>query len=55
MGNTRAALAVLRGLGLLDGQRADIPTDDPQALRAEADLAAREKESKRRLRELSVF
>ncbi len=54
-GDTRAALAVLRGLGLLDGQRVDIPADDPKAMQAEADLRAREDESERRLRELCVF
>jgi hypothetical protein len=54
-GDTRTALAVLRGLGLLDGQRANISGDDPHALRAEADLAVIEAEKRRRFRELSVF
>ena len=51
-GDTRVALAVLKGLGLLDGQRTEIGKDDPDTLRDEADLTAREAASEQQLREM---
>ena len=51
-GNVRAALAVLKGLGLLDGRPLEVGGEDPERLRAEAELSAREREEDHSWREL---
>ena len=51
-GDVRAALAVLKGLGLLDAHPVEVGGEDPGTLRAEAELSAREQEKNRSWREL---
>ncbi len=51
-GDARVALAVLKGLGLLSGQRVEIGDEDPEILRAEAELAERRAANKRALDEI---
>jgi len=54
-GDVRASLALLKGLGILAGQRAPIGSGDANVLREEAELAAQEDENHRRLRSLLPF
>jgi len=49
-GDVRTAVSLLRGLGVLDGQRTRIGPEDADVLREEEELSAREEESSRRLR-----
>jgi hypothetical protein len=51
-GDTRAALAVLRGLGLLPSEPIEIGTDDPVVLQQEAEIAECEAANRRALRSL---
>ena len=51
-GNLRASLQVLRGVGLLTGERHKIGSDDPNVLREEAAIQERAEASDRGLRDL---
>lgn len=51
-GDVRAALAVLKGLGLLDGRPRGVGGEDPETLQAEAELSSREQEKDRSWRQL---
>ena len=53
-GDARVALAVLKGVGLLGGARAEIGAPDPGDLEAERRIATAEADSKRALRELTA-
>ena len=54
-GDAKIAIALLKGLGLLDGKAIGIGIDKPAVLREETSLAEREAESDRRLRHLTAF
>lgn len=54
-GDAKAGLAILRGLGLLSGQRADIGEEDPAVLKAESELAERRAANKRALDEMCLL
>ena len=51
-GDARAGLSLLKGLGLLSGERVDIGEEDPVTLLAEAELAERRAANKRALDEI---
>ena len=51
-GDLRASLAVLRGLGSLAGKGPVCGTDDPQVLREESEIAKKESQFHRSLRNL---
>jgi hypothetical protein len=51
-GDVRAALAVLRGLGLLPGRQPTIGADDPEELAERAAIAERKKEDDRIFRRI---
>ncbi len=54
-GDVRVALAVLKGLGLLDGCVTAIGVNDAATLREETELERKQVEADRRLRSLTVF
>jgi len=49
-GDVRAALAILKGAGVLGGYSSEIGPEDPTEVEEEAEFAARERESDRLLR-----
>ncbi len=51
-GDTKAALALLKGLGMLPGSPIRIGTDDPHILRQDSEIAEKEAHSVRREREM---
>ena len=53
-GDTRAAIAVLKGLGLIPGEPLSIGSDDPEVVRVEAELAEEEAKTSRMMRRLSA-
>lgn len=54
-GDVRVALAILKGLGLLDGCVTAIGVNDAATLREETELERKQVEADRRLRSLTVF
>ena len=54
-GDAHVALALVKGLGLLDGRQRAIPTDNPAVLRQEVELAERQAASERQLRGLGAL
>lgn len=54
-GDARVALALLKGLGLLDDREREIPTDDPAVLQEEVELAECEAANDRQLRSLGAL
>ena len=54
-GDARAAIAILKGAGMLDGQRPTIGPEEPDAVREEAALARREAEAILRTRRMLAF
>ena len=54
-GDVRASLAVLRGTGILAGDRHPIGPEDLEEVEEEAELARLEREGERRQRQLMAF
>jgi AcrR family transcriptional regulator len=54
-GDVRAALAILKGTGVLVGHSSDIGPEDPAEVEEEAKLAARARESDRLLRRAMII
>lgn len=53
-GDVPASIAVLRGLGLLNGRRPSAGPDDPDDLRKDEELAARERRSDRLMKDMTL-
>ena len=53
-GDPKTALALLKGMGLLDGRRAAIGSEDPEVLREEANLDERDAETDRLMRMIAA-
>ena len=54
-GDHKTAINVLKGLGLLSGREIDWGPTDPELLREESEVRAREKKSDLKIRGLGIF